>query len=87
MRIRNLTIEQLRVCDHAQFEPASGINLITGANGAGKTTVLEAIHLLSSGRSFRGSVRDSLIRQGQSELRVFASLLSEADERPVRLGL
>ena len=87
MRIRNLTIEQLRVFDHAQFEPAPGINLITGANGAGKTTVLEAIHLLSSGRSFRGSVRDSLIRQGQSELRVFASLLSEADDRPVRLGL
>lgn len=87
MRICNLKIEQLRVFDHAHLEPASGINLITGANGAGKTTVLEAIHLLSSGRSFRGSVRDALIRQGQSELSVFAALISEDNERPVRLGL
>lgn len=87
MRIQSLTIEHLRLFDHVQLEPAAGINLITGANGAGKTTVLEAIHLLSAGRSFRGSVRDALIRQGQPELRVFSSLLSEADERPVRLGL
>ena len=87
MRIDSLTIEQLRLFDRVVLEPGNGINLLVGDNGAGKTSVLEAIHLLSSGRSFRGGVRDALIRQGDSELRVFARLHSEADDRAVRLGL
>lgn len=87
MRIHSLTIEQLRLFDRVILAPGEGINLLVGDNGAGKTSVLEAIHVLSCGRSFRGSVRDALIRRGDSELRVFAELLSETDQRPVRLGL
>lgn len=87
MRIETLTIEQLRLFDRVVLEPGEGINFLVGGNGAGKTSVLEAIHVLSCGRSFRGSVRDALIRRGDAELRVFAQLLSEADQRPVRLGL
>src|SRR5690606_8326695 len=87
MRIDSLTIEQLRLFDRVVLEPGAGINLLVGDNGAGKTSVLEAIHVLSSGRSFRGSVRDALIRRGGTELRVFAQLHSESDLRPVRLGL
>lgn len=87
MRIDSLTIEQLRLFDRVVLEPGEGINLLAGDNGAGKTSVLEAIHVLSCGRSFRGSVRDALIRRGDTELRVFAELFSETDQRPVRLGL
>ena len=36
------------------LEPAPGLNLLTGDNGAGKTSVLEALHLMAYGRSFRG---------------------------------
>lgn len=87
MRIDSLTIEQLRLFDRVVLEPGEGINLLVGDNGAGKTSVLEAVHVLSCGRSFRGSVRDALIRRGDAELRVFAELFSETDRRPVRLGL
>jgi len=45
--------------------------LITGDNGAGKTSVLEALHLMAYGRSFRGRVRDGLIRSGAPALEVF----------------
>lgn len=87
MRIQSLRIEQLRLFEQIELQPASGINVLTGNNGAGKTSVLEAIHLLSCGRSFRGGSRDALIRRGQSELSVFAELESERDGRDVRLGL
>ena len=33
--------------------PGPGINLIVGANGSGKTSLLEGIHILGMGRSFR----------------------------------
>lgn len=87
MRIETLTIEQLRLLDRVELEPGAGINLLVGANGAGKTSILEAIHLLSCGRSFRGGSNEALIRRGEPELRVVATLLAEREVRSVRLGL
>lgn len=52
--------------------PGPGFNLITGDNGSGKTSLLEALHLLAHGRSFRGRARDGLIRTGDPALSVFA---------------
>lgn len=87
MRIESLTIEQLRLFDRVELEPAAGINLLVGANGAGKTSILEAIHLLSSGRSFRSGFHEVLIRRGEPEFRVIAALMAEREARRVRLGL
>jgi len=72
MLLERLTLTRFRGFDAAELRPAPGINLITGSNGAGKTTLLEAAHLLANGRSFRGRVRDGLVRQGQTDLEVFA---------------
>jgi len=87
MRISRLQIENLRAFDRVEMEAAPGMNVLTGGNGAGKTSVLEALTLLSSGRSFRGGVREALIRRGQGELRVFAEVLSEPEDRRVGVGL
>ncbi|WP_330970271.1 DNA replication/repair protein RecF, partial [Lysobacter sp. A3-1-A15] len=53
------------------FAPSPGLNLITGENGAGKTSVLEALHLMGYGRSFRGRVRDGVIKAGAPAVEVF----------------
>jgi len=71
MQIRRLTLHQLRRFDAVELLPQAGVNLLTGDNGAGKTTVLEALHVMAYGRSFRGRVRDGLIRQGQEALEIF----------------
>ena len=65
--------------------PDGCANLITGHNGAGKTTVLEAIHLLSRGRSFRGSDLRQLIAHGQEEAAVGGAVTAGGAGR--RLGL
>lgn len=36
-----------------RMEPGPGLNLVVGANGSGKTSLLEACHVLGLGRSFR----------------------------------
>ncbi|MBT2767312.1 DNA replication/repair protein RecF [Stenotrophomonas sp. ISL-67] len=71
MFIRRLSLHQVRRFDSVELAPQPGINLITGDNGAGKTSVLEALHVMAYGRSFRGRVRDGLVRQGQEALDVF----------------
>ncbi|MEZ5464091.1 MAG: DNA replication/repair protein RecF [Lysobacteraceae bacterium] len=85
MRITQLQISDLRLFAELSLRLAPGINFITGANGAGKTSLLEAIHLLGYGRSFRGGSRDTLIRHGRERLQVFARWETEAGER--RTGL
>ncbi len=71
MRIHRLALHHVRRFETAEFSPGPGINLITGENGAGKSTLLEALHLMAYGRSFRGRVRDGLVRQGAEALEVF----------------
>ena len=77
MQIARLTLSRLRGFDSVELEPLPGINLITGDNGAGKTSILEALHLMAYGRSFRGRVRDGLVQKNAEALEVFV----EWDER------
>jgi DNA replication and repair protein RecF len=71
MHVTRLDLRNLRRFADVSLRPAPGLNLISGDNGAGKTSVLEGLHLMAYGRSFRGRVRDGLIRSGQPALEVF----------------
>ena len=71
MHIVRISLSRLRRFESLALAPHPGINLITGDNGAGKTSVIEALHLMAYGRSFRGRVRDGLIRKGAEALEVF----------------
>ena len=42
--------------------------MIFGDNGSGKTSILEAIHLLSVGKSFKTSKKVELIKKGEDQL-------------------
>ena len=53
------------------IEPCAGLNFVYGENGSGKTSLLEAIHLLSSGKSFRSTLVDPLIRTGEPAATLF----------------
>lgn len=79
MHVTRLDLRNLRRFSDVSLHPGRGLNLLTGDNGAGKTSVLEGLHLMAYGRSFRGRVRDGLIRSGSAALEVFV----EWDERGV----
>ncbi len=59
---------------------SSGVNVIIGKNGQGKTSLLEAIHVLSLTKSFRTSLSKELISWGEKEGSVHAKVLSSAGE-------
>ncbi len=86
MHLTRLRIGGVRRLDSVELSPSPGINLITGDNGAGKTSLLEALHLLAYGRSFRGRVRDGLIRTGGEAVEVFAEW-TEGQGRARKVGL
>ncbi len=71
MSLLALEVEGLRCLQPTQLEPHTHVNLITGANGAGKTSLLEAIYLLGRGRSFRTRHTEKLITHGGDRLTVF----------------
>lgn len=86
MYLTRLTIDRLRSLRSVDIVPGPRLNVLVGDNGAGKTSVLEALHLLAYGRSFRGKVRDGLVRSGEAALEVFAEW-RQADGRQRRVGL
>ena len=87
MHVVRLTASGLRRFDSASIDPGPGLNLITGDNGAGKTSLLEALHLMAYGRSFRGRVRDGLVRTGAEAVEVFVEWQEGAEDRHRRAGL
>lgn len=80
MTLLHTTITHLRNLSQVSLNPCGQFNLIHGENGSGKTSILEAIYLLSFGRSFRCQGADSLISYEQSQLTVFAKILGRHGE-------
>jgi DNA replication and repair protein RecF len=61
----------LRCLQPFKVELHPRVNLLTGPNGSGKTSFLEALYLLGRGRSFRTRHTERLITHGQERLSVF----------------
>jgi len=74
MGLKSLTISELRCFENANIEPSPGLNLVTGKNASGKTSLLEAIFLLGRGRSSRAARREAAIREGLDRLRIMGRL-------------
>jgi DNA replication and repair protein RecF len=85
LAIRRLTLTDFR--NYAGLRLATGVSLIalSGANGAGKTNILEAVSLLAPGRGLRGTPFDELPRQGGPASWAIAAE-AETPAGPVSIG-
>ncbi len=72
MSLDRLQIAGLRNLREAELAPGPGLNWLHGLNGAGKTSVLEAIYLLARGRSFRSHRIGPIIQHGCEQIQVVA---------------
>ncbi|MFP4161436.1 MAG: DNA replication/repair protein RecF [Ectothiorhodospira sp.] len=86
MILARLDLSHLRLFDRLRMEPSPGLNLITGPNASGKTSLLEGIHLLATGRSFRSPRIGPLIRRGEPTVMVTGRLRGPSGET-VHLGI
>lgn len=77
MKLAELNIHHFRNFQSEQFTLHPQINIISGNNGSGKTSFLEAIHLLSTGHSFRTRETSSIVSFGNVETVIFARTIDE----------
>ena len=75
MRVAAIGIRSLRILDSIEIEFSPGVNLLVGSNGSGKSSVLEALHILGSGRSFRSHRLRDVVTHGESSLHVVGRTL------------
>lgn len=84
MRISRLRLLNFRPYAAAEIELRTGVNLLLGPNGSGKTTVLEALATLALTRPPRGGAISELVRWGEGEMGVAAQMAEGALELRVR---
>jgi DNA replication and repair protein RecF len=77
MQFDYLKVNYVRNISNIYLDPAAGLNLIVGPNASGKTSLLEAIHLLARARSFRTPRIKEVIQWQQETLQVIARVSRE----------
>lgn len=77
--LAQLTARDFRNLAPLIWEPQAGSHLLLGGNGAGKTSLLEAVYVLATTRSFRASQIGDCVRHGASSFHLASEI--ETDRR------
>ncbi len=84
MTLRTLILHDFRNYKERVFEFEKNIVVLVGGNGRGKTNVLEAISLLSVGKSWRETISSDLIRNGADSAQIQA-ILGSGDQFKIQI--
>ncbi len=85
MKLRTLELSNFRNIEKAHLSADEGLTVIAGANGQGKTNLLESIYLLCGGKSFRGSKDKELVRHGCPSAFVSADVAAFGRDKNIKL--
>jgi DNA replication and repair protein RecF len=84
VHLDQLWLTDFRSYSEAEFAPAqTGITVVTGANGEGKTNLIEAVAYLATLRSMRGSPAEAMVRSGAEGNRGIVRALGHRQARRV----
>ncbi len=86
MFIKQLKINGFRCYETVDLVFNKQINVFYGNNGSGKTSVLEAVYWLSTGKSFRSKKNKVLVNHLLSEFTLFATFQNTTDKTTHALG-
>lgn len=86
MILTDLTLQQFRSYEKRTFSFSPETTCIIGPNSAGKTNILEAIMLLTTGKSFRAD-RDQEVIQWESEVAAVSGNLDEGESEILELRI
>jgi len=85
MTAKTLNVEGFRNLAEAGITLCPGVNVVYGPNAQGKTNLLEALYVLSTGKSYRAMREQELIGHGRENARI--SLLYETKEEQGKLEI
>ncbi len=83
--IEHLTLKKVRIYDALDLEPHPTLNILVGDNAQGKTTVLEAIHMLALAKSHKPAKDTDIMQTGADFAHIEARCAF--DGRPLTLSL
>lgn len=72
--LKTLSVQNLRILN-TELEFSDGLNLICGDNGSGKSSIIESLHYMAFGRSFRAPSPVKMIAHNASDFLIRASML------------
>ena len=84
MKLTELQLYNFRNYEELHLSLHPGVNLIVGENAQGKTNLLESICYLSTGRSFRTTRQQELIRFSAEFADLSCDLFSQGREQSIR---
>lgn len=77
--LRRLQLTHFRNYVEQGFSPAAELSVVCGINGSGKTSLLEGIYVLATGRSFRTSKLGNLVAKTDTSANSDATTNAQAD--------
>lgn len=87
MYISRLEVENYRNYKKAVIEPNLGLTVLVGPNATGKTNLIEAIQVLTTGRSFRNPKWNDVVRWGSESARLSMWMIGDARESRVDITM
>jgi len=87
MRVIKIALNGFRNYEWETAEFIPGTNVISGQNAQGKTNLLEAVYMLSLGKSFRTRFDRELVGFGYSSAEILAQIESHGREQTVKISL
>ncbi|MGD2076231.1 MAG: DNA replication/repair protein RecF [Gammaproteobacteria bacterium] len=81
MLIETLSVDRFRNLEPITVSCSPQLNVFTGPNAAGKTSLLESLYILGRGRSFRTTDLRKAIRTGAKQFEVVARVLADGERR------
>jgi DNA replication and repair protein RecF len=87
MHVTRIKLRDFRNYESAEVDLGEGLTVVTGANGAGKTNLLEALYFGCTARSPRTSNERELVRRGgEGVARVVLDLAADDGEHRIEVG-
>lgn len=86
MRVVRVSVRDFRGYPETRAEFGDGLTVITGANGAGKTNLIEALYFGCTGRSCRTNNEREVVRFGQSATRVVVEAVADDGTHELSVG-
>src|SRR5271155_835761 len=83
MYLKDISLQNFRSYAKAQFTFNPKLTIVVGSNASGKTNLVEAIGLLSLGKSFRTSKEKQLVAFGETIARVKGTVLESVESESV----
>lgn len=85
MVVSRLALDHFRSWDHCLLDLAPGVTILQGANGLGKTNIVEALEVLATGSSHRATSSLPLVQRGHTQATIRANVSDEPDKPPTTI--